>query len=151
MNYNVFTFKSLKIVLGQSDTSNFIGYVRDTKYPEFNRVFRGSVKEVIEVCIYLYKARLLTAYNCEKYTVFLENYREEQLVIAAHDWVDYVLNRYLCVPLGYTFEYTYSEVEYIWPDGHVSMEESTEPDGILVQEFNPVPRKRVFSNRNHVI
>lgn len=95
MEYKVFNFKSLKIVLGKTGTDSYIGYSVDTKYPEFSRpIIRGSVHEVIEVCIYLYKTRLLAAINCEGYEVpspyFNINDGDE-----VNDWVEYVLNRYL--------------------------------------------------------
>lgn len=95
MLYQVFHFKTLKIVLGKTGTDMYIGYSIDTKYPIYSRpIIRGSIKEVVEVCIYLYTKRLLTAINCENYIVPSEEFNSNS-DDDIQEWVEYVLNRYL--------------------------------------------------------
>lgn len=112
--YKVFNFKSLKIVLAKTGTDTFIGYSVDTKYPEYSRsIIRGSTKEVIEVCIYLYQSRLLAAYNCEGYEVPSDCFDINDDV-AVRDWVSYVLNRYLFGTFRVYYEYTYKKIPYTY-------------------------------------
>lgn len=116
--YKVFTFKSLKIVLGKTGT-DYVGYARDTKYPEFNRaIIRGSDREVVEVCTYLYKTRLLAAINCEGYEVPSYSFDINDYV-EVRDWVSYVTNRYLFSTFRMYYEHSYQEVTtpYIDDDG----------------------------------
>lgn len=112
MEYKVFHFRSLKIVLGKTGTDSYVGYSRDTKYPDFNTpLIRGSVQEVVEVCIYLYKARLLAAINCEGYEVPSYSFDIND-DIEIRDWVSYVLNRYLFSTFRMYYEHSYKEIQY---------------------------------------
>lgn len=111
MIYKVFNFKSLKIALAKT-ANGFVGYSVDTKYPEYRRpLIRGSAQEVVEVCIYLYRARLLTAYNCENYDWDIYgNYAGMFLEDAADDWVKYVLNTYLFSTFNMYYKHHYEMV-----------------------------------------
>lgn len=138
MVYKVFKFKSLKIVLGKTD-NGYIGYSVDTKYPEYNRaIIRGSEKEIVEICIYLYKTRLLTAYNCEGYDWDIYgNYAGMFLEDAADSWVEYVLNRYLFGAFNMSYEYHYEMVTHSWigHDGTLCTCEDYQYQGILIKHW----------------
>lgn len=119
MIYKVFNFKSLKIALAKT-ANGFVGYSVDTKYPEYCRpLIRGSAKEVVEVCIYLYQARLLTAYNCEGYEVPSCTAFDINSDTDVRDWVEYIINRYLLATFDICYEHRYKEVTtpYIDEDG----------------------------------
>lgn len=137
--YKVFNFKSLKIVLGKTDDNQYIGYSVDPKYPVYNRaIIRGSEKEIVEECIYLYKSRLLTAYNCEGYDWDIYgNYAGMCLEDAADNWVEYVLNRYLFEVFDMYYEVAYRVVNYsyIATDGtQCSLDDYIE-DGITIKHW----------------
>lgn len=136
MIYKVFHFKSLKIVLGKTG-DQYIGYSVDTKYPEYSRaIIRGSEKEVVEICIYLYKSRLLTAYYCENYEwPACEGIDHNRLDEEVNDWVDYVLNRYLLERFDMYFEYKHRVVNYsyIASDGTPCSLDDYMEDGITIK------------------
>ena len=113
MIFKVFKFKSLKLVIAKISDEVYIGYSVDPKYPEYSRaIIRGSAKEVVETCIYLYKSRLLTAYNCEGYTWDIYgNYAGMPLEDSANDWVSYVLNRYLLSTFNMCYEQSYKVID----------------------------------------
>lgn len=139
MLYKVFNFKSLKIVLGKTDNNEYIGYSVDTKYPEYSRaIIRGSAKEIVEVCIYLYKSRLLTAYNCENYEWDIYgNYAGMFLEDAADDWVAYVLNRYLFEVFNIQYEHHYEMVNHSWiaHDGTLCTCDDYRYKGIIIKHW----------------
>lgn len=113
MEYKVFTFKSLKIVLGKTGTDSYVGYARDSKYPDYNRpIIRGSAQEVVEVCIYLYRTRLLAAINCEWYEVPSCNSFDPNSDSDVRDWTEYVLNRYFFSTFRMYYEHSYKEIQY---------------------------------------
>lgn len=135
MIYKVFHFKSLKIVLGKTG-DQYIGYSVDTKYPEYSRAtIRGSARDVVEVCIYLYKSRLLTAYNCENYEWSLYGIDHSNFDIEVRDWVEYVLNRYLFGKFNMYYEHIYRVVNYSYiatDDTSCSLDDYME-DGITIK------------------
>lgn len=139
MIYKVFHFKSLKIVLGKTGDNKYLGYSVDPKYPIYNRpIIRGSAKEVVEVCIYLYKARLLTAYHCEGYKwSSLEDYAEDEFDKAVKDWVHYVLNSYLFDKFKLCYEHNYEVVKYSWiaHDGTPCSLDDYIPAGIKIKHW----------------
>lgn len=98
MLYSKINFKSLKIVLGNPGNDTWIAYSRDSKYPVFNRVVKGSIEEIMSTLVYLFEARLQCAENCEGYS-----WNEYDSV---QEWTEYVLNRYLLGTLGLGYENT---------------------------------------------
>lgn len=134
----VFHFKSLKLVLGKTSTNQYIGYSVDTKYPEYSRtIMRGSAKEIVEECIYLYKARLLTAYNCESYEGSPYGIDHSNFDIEVRDWVEYVLNRYLFSPFNMGYEHTYRVINYSYvaTDGTPCSLDDYIEDGITIKHW----------------
>lgn len=137
MLYNVFHFKSLKIVLAKTGTDTFVGYAIDSKYPEYSRpLIKGSTKEVVEVCIYLYRSRLLTAYNCDGYDWDIYgNYADMSLEDSADCWVKYVLNTYLFSTFSIYYKHHYNKIKrsYIAHDGTLCILTDYVYDGIAIK------------------
>jgi hypothetical protein len=138
MEYKVFNFKSLKIVLGKTGTNSFVGYSVDTKYPGFSRpIIRGSAREVVEVCIYLYTQRLLVAYNCEWYEVPSEEFNINNDA-DVKSWVEYVLNRYFFSTFRMYYEHRYIKQDYVYvaDDGTMCSLVDYDEDGITIKYWN---------------
>lgn len=118
-------------VLGTHDNGTWIAYTRDTKYPVFNRVIKGSTEEVLSHLVYIFEARLKCASNCEAYS-----WNEYDSV---QEWAEYVLNRYLLSTLGIGYENTHTQilvpgVPYLdYMDGPIKVTQYWEP---------VLPRKR---------
>lgn len=60
MEYTVFNYKSLKIVLGNIDDNKYVGFLVDPKDLTHSRpIIRASAKEVVDDCILFYKYRYI--------------------------------------------------------------------------------------------
>jgi hypothetical protein len=128
----------MKIVLGKTGIDSFVGYSRDTKYPDFNTpLIRGSAQEVVEICIYLYRARLLAAINCEGYEVPSYSF-DINSDVEVDDWVSYVLNRYCFSTFRMYYEHRYIKQDYVYvaDDGTMCSLVDYDEDGITIKYWN---------------